>query len=470
MATETLSYATDIPIADDVDVLVVGGGPTGIAAAIAAARCGVKTRLLERHGFLGGNLTAGLVGPCMTSFSLDGEQQLIRGVFDEFVREMVAIGGAIHPREVPASSAYCSFIEYGHDKVTPFQPEAAKIVAQRMCVDAGVDLLFYTMVADAIVDEADTAAPRVTGVVCAAKGGLHAQRAKVVVDCSADGDVAAFAGAKTHFGRESDGLVQPLTQFFRVQNIDDDVVENYIKSENEVRPFSAIVQRAIDEGRFPVPRRGIGLYKTLDPGVWRINTGRVLKRDGSRAADLTRAELEGREQTMALLQFFREELPGFENCSLLDTAAQIGVRETRRIAGEYTLTLEDLQDGRHFPDTIAHCAYPVDIHDPTGSGGGLDHGLGATANAYEIPFRVMVPKTYDGLLVSGRAVSATHEALGAIRVMPPCFALGQAAGVAASLAVANDIPPRHVGYNELRSVLLDQDAYLGEPEAAVSRP
>lgn len=466
MPAEQMAYARDLPVVDDVDVLVVGGGPTGIAAAVAAARGGARTRLIERHGYLGGNLTAGLVGPCMTSYSLDGKQQLIRGIFEEFVQGMVAIGGAIHPSEVPASTAYCSFIEYGHDKVTPFQPEAAKIVAQRMCLAAGVDLLFYAMVVDAFTEEGESGTPRVAGVVCAAKGGLHVQRAKVIVDCSADGDVAAFSGVTTHYGRESDGLVQPLTQFFRVQGVKDDVVEEYIQSRGEYRPFNEIVDKATKEGRFTIPRRGIGLYKTLDPGVWRINTGRVLKRDGSNAFDLTKAELEGREQTMQLIAFFRDELPGFEECSLLDTAAQIGVRETRRIDGEYMLTFEDLRTGRHFEDTVAMCAYPVDIHDPTGSGGGMEHGIGAAANVYEIPYRVMVPKNRDGLLVSGRAVSATHEALGAIRVMPPCFALGQAAGVAASIAVRNEVAPRQVGYNELRSTLLENDAYLGELDPA----
>lgn len=459
--SETYSYFSDLPVFDDVDVLVVGGGPTGIAAAVAAARGGVKTKLIERHAYLGGNLTAGLVGPCMTSFSLDGKQQLIQGIFEEFVNEMVAIGGAIHPRDVPAGTAYCAYIDYGHDKVTPFQPEAAKIVAQRMCLDAGVELLFYTMAVDTLTTQDPDGLPSVSGVVCAAKGGLYLQRAKVVIDCSADGDIAHFSGAETHYGRESDGLVQPLTMFFRVQNVDDEAVETYIKTQDERRAFSSIVERARKEGRFPIERRGIGLYKTLKPGEWRINTGRVHGRDGSQASDLTQAEIEGREQTVALLEFFRAELPGFENCSLLDTAAQVGVRETRRIEGEYTLTLEDLQKGRSFSDTVALCGYPVDIHDPTGASDGFEHGLGPTANVYEIPYRVMVPKALDGLLVSGRAVSATHEALGAIRVMPPCFALGQAAGVAARLAVQSDIAPRNLGYNALRSTLISEGVYLG---------
>ena len=465
--TASYDYARPIPVMDAVDVLVVGGGPSGISAAIAAARTGARTRLVERYGFLGGNLTVGLVGPCMTSFSLDGKTQLIRGVFEEFVQGMIAIGGALHPSGIDASTAYCGFIEYGHDKVTPFQPEAAKIVAQRMCQAAGVDLLYHAMVIDTLTEPGPDR-DRVTGVVCAAKGGLHVQQAKVVVDCSADGDVAAFAGVPTRLGRESDGLTQPLTLFFRVKGIDDAVVEAYVAAHpDDFRPFASIVARATAEGRFPAPRKGIGMYKTLEPGVWRINTGRVLRRNGSDAFDLTRAELEGREQTMKLVAFFRSDLPGFANASLLDTATQIGVRETRRIKGEYELTLDDLQTGRHFPDVVALCGYPLDIHDPTGSGGGTGAGAPETASIYEIPYRVMLPVSHDGLLVSGRAVSATHEALSAIRVMPPCFALGQAAGAAAGLAALAGMQPREIGYNRLRDELLRNGAYLGaEPVAA----
>jgi hypothetical protein len=456
------AYSVDVPELDDVDVLVIGGGPSGISAAVAAARLGVRVRLVERYGFLGGNLTAGLVGPCMTSYSLDGKTQLIRGIYEEFVQGMMAMGGALHPGAIPAGSAYCGFIVYGHDKVTPFEPEAAKVVAQRMCLEAGVELLLHTMVVDAIVGDRDADNPRVLGVVCAGKGGLRAARAKVVVDCSADGDVAHYAGVHTRQGRDSDGLSQPQTLFFRVQNVDDQVVEEYVRSHpDDYRPFSSIVAKATEEGRFPAPRRGIGLYKTMEPGVWRINTGRVLKRNGADALELSLAEVEGREQTVALLDFFRNELPGFKEATLRDTATQIGVRETRRIEGDYELTLEDLHSGRAFEDVVALCGYPLDIHDPTGSGGGTGGEGPDAANIYQIPYRVMVPRIHDGLLVSGRAVSATHEALSAIRVMPPCFALGQAAGIAAALSVGNRASPRHIEYEDLRRELLAQGAYLG---------
>ncbi|MEN3263721.1 MAG: hypothetical protein V7646_615 [Pseudonocardia sp.] len=451
-----MDYRRRVPIGEPVDVLVVGGGPAGIAAALAAARGGARTLLIERFGYLGGNLTAGLVGPCMTSFSLDGSEQLIRGVFDELVRRLVALGQARHPSEIPAGSAYCGFIEYGHDKVTPFEPEAVKLVAEQMCAEAGVELLLHTFVAD-VRTEGDA----VTGVVCASKSGLRLQPATVVVDCSADGDVAAAAGAEAEVGRESDGLTQPMTLFFRIRGVDDDLVEEYVRAHpDDFRPFASIVAEATAAGRFPAPRRGVGMYRTLRPGVWRINTTRILGRDGTDARDLTAAELQGRDQVHRLMRFFREELPGFANCELLDTAATIGVRETRRIVGEYQLSLRDLQSGRHFDDVIAMCGYPVDIHDPTGAGGGVDDSYG-TANAYEIPYRSLVPLRVEQVLVAGRCLSATHEALAAIRVMPPAFATGEAAGAAAAIAVRLGVAPREVPIEELQRALLAGGAYLG---------
>jgi hypothetical protein len=273
--------------------------------------------------------------------------------------------------------------------------------------------------------------------------------------------VAAAAGASTVYGRDSDGLVQPMTLFFRISGVDDEVVEKYVRSHpDDFRPFESIVTQARKEGRFPSPPRGVGMYKTLRKGIWRINTTRVLKRNGTDVLDLTAAELDGRDQVQALVEFFRESLPGFENCELLDTAATIGVRESRRIVGEYRLELADLQTGRHFDDVIALCAYPVDIHDPTGSGGGVDESAG-TANVYEIPYRSLVPRDIDGLLMAGRCVSASHEALAAIRVMPPAFAMGEAAGTAAALSSQAAVPPRNVDIAALQRTLLAQNAYLG---------
>jgi hypothetical protein len=212
------------------------------------------------------------------------------------------------------------------------------------------------------------------------------------------------------------------------------------------------------------------MYRTLQPGVWRINTSRIQLLDGTKVEDLTRAELEGRRQAFALVAFFRKHLPGFAHCLLLDTAAQVGVRETRRISGEYELTQDDLVTGRDFPDVVALFAYPIDIHSPDGKGGGASESV-PIANAYRLPYRILVPQGVDGLLVAGRCVSATHEALGAIRVMPCAFALGQAAGVASALAVKSQVEPRAVEVPALQEALLGQGAYLGprfEPARTVA--
>ncbi len=463
MSATTIDYSKNVPVIAETDVLVVGAGPAGLAAAIAAARSGARTMLLERFGYVGGNLTAGLVGPCMTSFSLDGETQLIRGIFDEMIRRMEEMGSAIHPSKVPASSPWCGFIEYGHDKVTPFDPEAVKLVGLDMLREAGVEIMLHTFVADAIVED-----NRVAGVIMANKSGLQAVKARVTVDCSADADVAARAGAAFEYGREEDGLAQPMTLFFRVSHVDDAVVEAYVAEHQEdFRPFASLVAKAKEAGEFPIPRMGVGMYKTLEPGVWRINTTRMHKLDGTNVNDLTQGEIEGREQIKALMKFFRSWLPGFENVQLYDSAAMIGVRETRRIVGEYTLTYEDLESGRHFDDVIAVAGYPLDIHSPTGAGGGTT-GEMPTANQYEIPFRSLVPRDMDGLLVAGRSISATHVAMSATRVMPPAFAMGQAAGTAAALAVEWGREPRAIPVPQLQEMLVRQGHYIGE-EAATPR-
>lgn len=450
-------YDATIPVVDQSDVLVVGAGPAGIAAAISSARNGASTALIEKNGYVGGNLTAGLVGPCMTSYSLDGEQQLIKGIFEELVLRMEEMGGALHPSGIPAGSEYCGFIEYGHARVTPFDPEAVKLCATEMLLEAGVKLQLHTFVADTIVEDG-----AVRGVIAASKSGLEAFKAEVTVDCSADADVAVRGGAEYELGRPEDGLTQPMTMFFRVANVNDDAVRKYVsKHSDDYRPFASIVTQAREAGEFPIQRRGVGLYKTLEPGVWRINTTRLHRLDGTDVRDLTTGEIEGRRQVAALMRFFRKWLPGFERAMLLDTAATVGVRETRRIIGDYVLTVEDLAAGREFDDVIALCGYPVDIHSPTDDGGGAD-GVYQTANVYQIPYRSLVPAGLDGVLVAGRCLSATHEAQGATRVMPPSFAMGEAAGTAAALSAQAGVSPRDVSIPALQRTLVEHGAWLGE--------
>ena len=463
---ETIQYSREIPIGKDVDVLVIGGGPAGIGAAIGAAKSGAKTLLVERYGFLGGNATASLVGPFMTSFSADGKTQLIQGVFDELVRRMEAMGGAIHPSKVPAAVAKSAYMKHGHIGVTPFDPEAMKLISAELCLEYGVELLLHTIFIDPLLE-----GQTVRGAVVHNKGGLLAIRARTTIDCSADADVAARAGVPFQVGRQSDGLTQPMTMFFRVGNVQGPEVAAYFAAHPEEieqrMAFSSCIRAAQANGDYSIPRERLSMYESPQEGVWRVNVSRILGVDGTNGEDLTRAEIIGRRQVMEILAFLRKYVPGFTNCTLIDTAAQVGVRETRRIVGEYTLTQEDLISGRDFPDTIAYCAYPMDIHSPTDGGGGISN-RGETANAYQIPYRSLVPQGIEQLLVAGRCVSATHEALGAIRVMPPSFAMGEAAGTAAAIAQTEDLTPREVPIAWVQELLLKHGSYLG-PREVVAR-
>jgi len=466
METETIVYTREIPVTQTCDVLVIGGGPAGLGAAIGAAKSGAQTLLVERYGFLGGNATASLVGPFMTSFSADGTTQIVRGVFDELVRRMEAVGGAIHPANVPAGVAQSAYMLHGHTGVTPFDPEAMKLVSAELCLDHGVQLQLHTVFVDPLMEGAS-----VRGAIVHHKGGLSAIRANITIDCSADADVAARSGVPFATGRQGDGLTQPMTMFFRVGNVQREAVDAYFRAHPEEiagrMAFSSCIRAAQANGDYTIPRERLSMYESPQPGVWRVNVSRILGADGTKVEDLTRAEIEGRRQVMHILAFLRKYVPGFADCTLIDTAAQVGVRETRRIVGEYVLTQEDLMAGRAFADTIACGAYPMDIHSPTDGGGGVSN-RGETANIYQIPYRCLVPLEVEQLLVAGRCVSATHEALGAIRVMPTSFAMGEAAGTAAALATAEGIAPRHVPVSWVRETLLRHGAYLGMTPPAPS--
>jgi hypothetical protein len=279
--------------------------------------------------------------------------------------------------------------------------------------------------------------------------------------------VAYRAGVPTEQGARN-GLTQPVTMFFRVGNVDDAAVEAHIAAHPEEKGhlFAAAFAAALQAGEVSLARRHVGLYRSVQKGVWRVNTSRLQGVNGVNAADLSKAEVEGRRQVWELMAFFRKRLPGFEGAVLLDSAPQIGVRETRRIVGDYVLTVEDLMTGRHFEDVIALASFAIDIHPVTGVGGGVESALDAgykAAPVYEIPYRSLVPTVVDSLLVAGRCLSATHEALGAVRVMPPCFAMGQAAGVAAAVAVGDNVSPRRVSVPRLQAALKQQGAILVRP-------
>jgi len=458
MMDQMIRFERDVPIVARTQTLVVGGGPAGIGAALGAARAGMATTLVEHYGFLGGMATAGLVGPFMTSFSNDGSVQVVGGIFEELVRRCEALGGAIHPDNVSGGTPEAGFRDYGHDRVTPFDPEVLKVVADDMLTEAGVELRFHTTFVEPLMD-----GDRIRGIVTHSKSGMQALLADMVIDCTGDADVAHLAGVPTVKGRERDGLMQPITLFLRVGNVNDAALETYIKeSGDNSPPFSKLAELARSRGDFPIPRDRVGLFRTPSPGVWWINCTNMHGLDGTNVDDLCVAEVEGRRQVMALMRFLREYVPGQEHVTLVDTATQVGVRETRRIIGEYVLTVEDLVGPTRFPDTVALGGFPVDIHSPTEMGGGCSPAYNA-APVYEIPYRSLVPLKVDSLLVAGRCLSATHEAAGAVRVMPPCFAMGQATGAAAAIAVQDEVAPRDIDVAKLRQRLSANGAIIDQP-------
>ena len=405
------------------DVLVAGGGPAGIAAAVVAARRGAGTVLIERYGFLGGMATAGLVNPFMGWHA--GGEPLVAGVFQEMLELMAAVGG------------------YGGERQpTAFDPEAFKLVADQLCRQAGVRVRFHTL-----VTRADVAGSAITALHTESKSGAEQWTARIYIDCTGDADVAFLAGVACDEGREADHLTQPMTLNFRMADVD---IERMPSREEINRLFDT----AKAEGRVTCPRENVLWFHTLKAGVVHFNTTRVTGLSATNADDLTAAEFEARQQAHELARFVVSDVPGFERAYLQQSAAQIGVRESRRIRGHYALTADDVVQARKFPDGIARSNYPIDIHSPTGAGTDI-RGV-AEGDYYEIPYRCLLPQGIDNLLVAGRCVSSTHEGQAALRIMPTCFAMGEAVGVAAALACQQGISPQDVEPDGLRRALRGQ--------------
>ena len=443
------------------DVLICGGGPAGVCAAVAAAREGVNVMIVETAGFLGGMATRSLVGPFMTCFDSAGEQMIIRGLFEEVVDRMVAKGGALHPKDIRATTPYSAWITAGHDHCTPFEPECMKVVLDEMVEEAGVKVLFHSNFVEPILK-----GNKITGAVISNKAGFQIVEAKVVIDCTGDGDVAYRSGVPCHFGNEN-GKVQPSTAFFHINNVDSEKLEADVQKHlHEFRKVDGVsyralhwwVLKAIDNGEWDIARRSVNIYKCVQPHEWVVNCSRIQNVDSTDPESMTAGEIEGRKQIQQLMNFFHKYVPGCENAVLMASGSHLGIRESRHIEGDYVLTAEDLLSAKMFEDNIFVTASAVDVH---GSGGKTQYKPLTAGKWYGIPYRTLLPKNVEGLLVAGRCLSATSEAAGAIRVMPPVMAMGQAAVVAAALAVKNSSTPRTVDVTALQEVLTKQKVFLG---------
>jgi hypothetical protein len=442
----------ELPVARRVEVLVVGGGTAGVAAALAAARAGAETLLIERSGYVGGTGT----GALMSLYSYPYEH--IHGICRELINSMVDQGGA------------------ALGLVIPFDPECFKQVALAKLGTAGVGLMLYTWTADAIVE-----AGRVRGVVVEGKSGRQAVLADVVIDASGDADVAARAGARCVAGREEDRKMRPMTVLFKMGPIDVQRIAAYrAEHPEEFAPdpghnvldlerrivrldgFFTLMKEGREIGQIDPNIHYLRLHGLSGPqGNLYVNSVRVYGVDGTRSEDLTRAQQEGMRQVSQLVRFLRASVPGFERAELLETAASMGVRETRRIVGDYTLTIADCGSHRRFPDAlvsaVAHMVPGVEIHNPDGNEGAPDdpylRELVLPFNEFSIPLRCLLPQALEGLLVAGRCLSATHEADGWTRGQVVVMHTAEAAGIAAALAAREQVTPRRLNLATLHAAL-----------------
>ncbi len=444
------------------DVVVVGGGPAGMCAAICAARQGVSVILVEQSGACGGMATRGLVGPFMTCYDREGETMIIRGIFQEIVERMVQRGFALHPSGIRAGTPYTSWIVLGHDHVTPFEPEGLKLVMDEMLEEAGVKILYHTDFISPLLEE-----DAIHGVLVHSKRGMEAIEAKVVIDCTGDGDVACRSGVPYEMGNQELGLIQPATMFFHIcgtdpEKIEADIQANlhnfYRKDGVNYRSFHWRVAEAKAAGDWSLKRVSIGLFRMPKPDEWCVNTSRLMGVDSTDNESLTRAEIDGRRQAEEILKFLQKYVPGCENARIKSTGSHVGIRESRHIQGEYRLTADDLLSAKVPHDSVVLAANSVDVHGRFGPTS--NEYVAINGSYYGIPYRSLIAKGVKGLLIAGRCVSADSTAAGAIRVMPPCMAMGQAAGTAAAMAVQHGVDVRGVDPQTLRDRLKKDGAYL----------
>ena len=440
--------ARELKVLDHADVLVLGGGPGGVGAALSAARAGARVVLVERFGTFGGTWTSGLLSSIMP-------YPHVRGLFHEIITRLDARGGwRCAGRDDPYDWHTAKNEQPGtrpHGWGGTYDAEKLKVVLDEMIVEAGVVPYFF-LVAAAVLRDGD----RLLGVVVESKEGRHVITADVFIDATGDGDIAALAGVATMSGRESDGGLQPMTMMFKMDGVDDAAATAACVADPSL---AHAWQAAKARGEVSVPRENVLLSPMPVPGQWVFNTTRVIGRDGTRVRDVSAAMIEGRRQVDEVATFLRRHIPGFADSRVSETAAHIGVRETRRVLCDYTITDEDLMLPRRFPDAIARGNWAIDIHNPGGEGTDFRH---LTEGQYfEIPYRSIRARGVRNLLIASRCLDCTHEAHAAIRITPQIVAIGEAAGLAAALVSRDETPcVRALEIPRLRQGLRDRGALV----------
>lgn len=428
MMENTVLYQKNIPHYGHYDVVVLGGGPSGVCAAVESARNGAKTLLIEAAGMLGGMATTALVGPFMTSYDREGNRPVVGGLYREICERLHARAAAILPEDTDSPSIHTSFLKRYHRHVTPIDSFTLQIVLDEMTQEAGVDVLLYTRFADCITENG-----RIRHVILAALEGLVSVSANVFIDCTGNADVAHAAGVPTWKGEEESGIPQPGTLMFEVDMVDDE----------------RFTER---------PERPVKAYRMPQKGRYKVNHYHVYSVDAADSRSMTRGHMEGRRQVLDAYRVLRDKTPGFENARIAETPSVLGTRESRHIEGVYKITVEDVRDGVKFDDRISLYAFGMDVHTRTSA----DHGNFKieVADIYYIPYRSLLPLKCDNLLVAGKTISCQSQAAGGLRCMPSAMAIGQAAGAAAALCIRHGDLPGHVDTDELQALLRRHGAML----------
>ena len=407
------------------DLIVIGGGFAGSAAAISAAREGLKVLLIEKGNVLGGTATNSMVIPYMPFWTMvDGEKfYLSDGIFGEINKELTR--------------------HHAYDGSSVFNDEFLKIVLAEMAEKAGVELLFHTILVGASMEGG-----RVSEITVANKNGLSVLKADFFIDASGDADLVHHAGFPYQLGREEDNLCQPMTLCFRIGNVDTEHLDR--------GKINRLYKEFKQQGKIKNPREDVLVFSTLWTGVVHMNSTRVVKLNPTDAWDVTKAELEARKQILEIYEFLRNNIEEFKNCELISSASAIGVRESRMIEGEHYLTGEELVACTKFDDSIALGNYDIDIHNPEGEG--TSHYFFKQGQYYSIPYRCLIPKGSKNLLVSGRCISVDHHAQASIRIMPIVCTLGEAAGTAIALANKDKSDVKEINVEQLQQNLRKNNA------------
>ncbi len=429
---DTLTFQRTVPITGQYDFIVCGGGMTGVAAAVSAARAGLRTALIEQGGCLGGTATA-----CGVTHLLGGRKNLpvgqaknVGGLFEELTKRMAANGWAIEPTAIDRDRNPHGWYPNLAEGV-PFDLEHMKVTLEALCMEAGVTLCYFTSVVD-VAREAE----RITHLILHNKSGLFALSAPLFADCTGDGDVAALAGCAMSVGREEDGLMAAASLEMQVEHVDGAALADYIWGQDE-RRFRRLIASLREEGIWTFPYDIFISVLLTQPDVFMINTIRQVGVNGVDGDSMTRGMVDGRKECLQLFDILKEYFPGFGNSRIRRIAERIGIRETRRLVGMHTLTAAELVAGTRFPDSIACSSYGWDLPDPKRpSHQPLEHAAKPTYT--HIPYRCLLPREVTNLIVAGRCISVERDVLGPVRVMGPCMGMGSAAGLAASLALAQD--------------------------------